>query len=123
MMEKSMTRTSRFMDAPKWTGSLSSTMTYKGFDFSFMLLHQTRTMVTQLFPRTIHGYQRPWPSKDEFRLLYPSRNPVLDKATGDITYLETPHMVLTPILTIMKKPVAVTSVKAARGVRYQKRLL
>lgn len=49
-----------------------------------------------------------------FDYYIPAGTPVLDKATGDITYLETPHMGAYPILTIMKKPVAVTSVKAAR---------
>lgn len=40
---------------PKWTGSLSFYPDIiKGFDFSFDALYETRAMVTQLFPRTIH---------------------------------------------------------------------
>lgn len=71
-------------------------------------------MVTQLFPRTIHGYQRPWPSKMSFDYYIPAGTPVLDKATGDITYLETPHMGAYPYPNNYEKQVAVTSVKAAR---------
>lgn len=49
-----------------------------------------------------------------FDYYIPAGTPVLDKATGDITYLETPHMGAYPYPNNYEKPVAVTSVKAAR---------
>ena len=100
---------------PKWTGSLSSTMTYKGFDFSFMLYIKQGQWSRSYFHEQYMDISDRGRQKMSFDYYIPAGTPVLDKATGGHHLLgNTAYGVLTPILTIMKKPVAVTSVKAAR---------
>ena len=105
---------------PKWTGSLSSTMTYKGFDFSFMLYTKQGQWSRSYFHEQYMDISDRGRQKMSFDYYIPAGTPVLDKATGDITYLETPHMGAYPYPNNYEKTGGGYFSKSSSGVRYQK---
>ena len=76
---------------PTWTGSLSSTMTYKGFDFSFMLYTKQGQWSRSYFHEQYMDYGDRGRQKMSFDYYIPAGTPVLDPVTGNVTTQATTH--------------------------------
>lgn len=77
---------------PTWTGSLSSTMTYKGFDFSFMLYTKQGQWSRSYFHEQYMNYGDRGRQKMNFDYYIPAGTPVLDPTTGEVTTLTEARM-------------------------------
>lgn len=77
---------------PTWTGSLSSTMTYKGFDFSFMLYTKQGQWSRSYFHEQYMNYGDRGRQKMSFDYYIPAGTPVLDPTTGGVTTLTEARM-------------------------------
>ncbi len=77
---------------PTWTGSLSSTMTYKGFDFSFMLYTKQGQWSRSYFHEQYMNYGDRGRQKMSFDYYIPAGTPVLDPTTGEVTTLTEARM-------------------------------
>ena len=105
---------------PKWTGSLSSSMIFKGFDFSFMLYTKQGQWSRSYFHEQYMDYSDRGRQKVSFDYYIPAGTPVLDKATGDVTYLETAHVGAYPYPNNTEKTGGGYFSKSSSGVRYHK---
>lgn len=76
---------------PKWIGSLSSTMYYKGFDFSVMVYTKQGQWSRSYF----HDKYMKWSDRGSQHMAMdfyiPKGAPVIDHATGDIVYAQETH--------------------------------
>ena len=105
---------------PKWTGSLSSTMTYKGFDFSFMLYTKQGQWSRSYFHEQYMNYGDRGRQKVNFDYYIPAGTPVLDKNTGDVTYLSEAHIGKYPYPNNTEKTGGGYFSSSSAAVRYHK---
>ncbi|MDH6313933.1 TonB-linked SusC/RagA family outer membrane protein [Parabacteroides sp. PFB2-10] len=77
---------------PTWTGSISSTMAYKGFDFSFMIYTKQGQWSRSYFHEQYQNYGDRGRQKMSFDYYIPAGTPVLDPVTGDVTTQATAHI-------------------------------
>ena len=75
---------------PKWTGSISSTMYFKGFDFSFMIYTKQGQWSRSYFHDQYGRLNRAGQSMS-FDYYIPKGAPMLDRTTGDIVYATETH--------------------------------
>lgn len=104
---------------PKWTGSLSSTMTYKGFDFSFMLYTKQGQWSRSYFHEQYLDYSDRGRQKMSFDYYIPAGTPVLDE-DGNVTTLTEAHYGEYPYPTNMDKTAGGYFDKSSDAVRYHK---
>lgn len=104
---------------PKWTGSLSSTMTYKGFDFSFMLYTKQGQWSRSYFHEQYMDYSDRGRQKMSFDYYIPAGTPVLD-ANGNVTTLAEAHIAENPYPTNMDKTAGGYFDKSSDAIRYHK---
>ncbi len=76
---------------PKWTGSISSSMYFKGFDFSFTIYTKQGQWSASAFHQQYMDYNDRGRQKMAFDYYIPAGTPVLDPVTGDVVTLETSH--------------------------------
>ncbi|EOS11312.1 SusC/RagA family TonB-linked outer membrane protein [Phocaeicola sartorii] len=105
---------------PKWTGSLSSTITYKDFDFSFMLYTKQGQWSRSYFHEQYMDYNDRGRQKMSFDYYIPAGTPVLDKETGDITWLAEAHVGSAPYPNNSDKTGGGYFKSGSASVRYQK---
>lgn len=74
---------------PKWTGSISSSMYFKGFDFSFTIYTKQGQWSRSYFHETFWSTGDRGTQKMPYDYYIPAGTPVIDHATGDIVTLET----------------------------------
>ncbi len=74
---------------PKWTGSISSSMYFKGFDFSFTIYTKQGQWSRSYFHETFWSISDRGTQKKPYDYYIPAGTPVIDHATGDIVTLET----------------------------------
>lgn len=103
---------------PKWTGSLSSTMTYKGFDFSFMLYTKQGQWSRSYFHEQYMDYNDRGRQKMSFDYYIPAGTPVMDPATGEVTALAETHFGSTPYPNNSEKTGGGYFKSSSAGVRY-----
>lgn len=76
---------------PKWVGSLSSNMYYKGFDFSVMIYTKQGQWARSYF----HDKYMKWSDRGNQHMAMdfyiPKGAPVIDHTTGDIVYATETH--------------------------------
>lgn len=77
---------------PTWTGSLSSTIGWKGFDFSVMLYTKQGQWSRSYFHEQYMNYGDRGRQKVAFDYYIPAGTPVLNSSTGEVTYQETAHI-------------------------------
>lgn len=75
---------------PKWIGSLSTSMTYKGFDFSVMVYTKQGQWSRSYFHDTFGDYNRAGQNM-YYDYYVPAGAPYLNHTTGDIEYATEPH--------------------------------
>lgn len=103
---------------PKWTGSLSSTMTYKGFDFSFMLYTKQGQWSRSYFHEQYMDYNDRGRQKMSFDYYIPAGTPVMDPVTGEVTALAETHLGSTPYPNNSEKTGGGYFKSSSAGVRY-----
>lgn len=105
---------------PKWTGSLSSTMTFKGFDFSFMLYTKQGQWSRSYFHEQYMDYNDRGRQKMSFDYYIPAGTPVLNPTTGEVTALTEAHIGSTPYPNNTEKTGGGYFSKSSASVKYQK---
>lgn len=74
---------------PKWTGSISSSMSFKGFDFSFTIYTKQGQWSRSYFHETFWSTSDRGTQKMPYDYYIPAGTPVIDHATGEIVTLAT----------------------------------
>lgn len=105
---------------PTWTGSLSSSMAYKGFDFSFMLYTKQGQWSRSYFHEQYMNYGDRGRQKVSFDYYIPAGTPVMDKESGNVTYLETAHIGKYPYPNNTEKTGGGYFSSSSASVRYHK---
>lgn len=105
---------------PTWTGSLSSSMAYKGFDFSFMLYTKQGQWSRSYFHEQYMDYSDRGRQKMSFDYYIPAGTPVLDPVTGDVTTQATTHYGSCPYPNNTDKTGGNYFTKSSTAVRYHK---
>ena len=105
---------------PKWTGSLSSSMGYKGFDFSFMLYTKQGQWSRSYFHQQYQDYNDRGRQKMSFDYYIPAGTPVMDKETGEVTALAEAHIGSSPYPNNTEKTGGGYYSSSSASVRYHK---